>query len=115
MKEVLFMKKVKEQYEYITSKREKIIEEINKLEENEIVKRYFELCSESEDLEYKQKDLYKKMKNKEYASCKHIWVTTLREYNRHRRHPSDYYGCIKCGLNERVIYLMELFNKNLLN
>lgn len=103
------MKKIKEQYEYIASKREKIIEEINRLEENEAVMRYFELCSENEDLEYKQKELYKKMKYKEYSSCNHLWITILQEYNVLRHHPSYYYGCIKCGLNEKVLYLMHTY------
>lgn len=103
------MEDLKFRYDQIVSKRKRIIEEINRLEENETLRKYFELCGENEELEHEQKNIYKQLKTKEYSSCNHVWVTTLQEYNVLRHHPSYYYGCIKCGLNEKVLYLMHTY------
>lgn len=58
---------------------------------------------------YEQKNIYRQLKTKEYSSCNHVWVTTLQDYDRHEGRSYNYHGCIKCGLNKKVFYLMEKY------
>lgn len=105
------MEDLKATYEQVVLERKDIIDRINVLAEDETVKEYFSLCKQNDELASQQKDLYKKIKVKEYSSCNHIWVTILHDYDRAEGRSYNYHGCVKCGLNERVLYLMELYNK----
>ena len=40
-------------------------------------------------------------------NCNHIWVTTLKDYDSDEDELETYCGCIKCGLDRGVLYLME--------
>lgn len=97
------MSNLKKEYDEITKQRKKIIEEMKLLEENEIVKRYFELTKQNETLYDKQLILYKEMKNEEYESCKHILVYSKINYDRYEGRTSKSCGCIKCGLDNSVL------------
>ena len=48
------MKELKTQYELITSQRKELINQINILESDEKIKRYFELIKQSKELHVKQ-------------------------------------------------------------
>lgn len=97
------MTDLKKEYNEIIEQRRRIIEEIQPLEENEIVKKYFELKRQNEILYEKQLALYKKMKNEEYDSCEHILVYSEIEHDRYEGRTYKKCGCIKCGLNENVL------------
>ena len=101
---------IKEQYDKVFSERETIIKQISELENNNVVKKYLDLCSQKEQLTNQQKDLYEKMKFKEYSSCEHIWVNVFNfsGYDRTYR----YNGCIKCGLDQSVLWLREEYGSN---
>lgn len=101
---------LKEQYDQIVLEREGIIEQINVLAENEIVKKYFSLREQNNKLSEQQKDLYTRIKVGEYSSCNHIWVNTLCEYDGWEGRSYNYCGCVKCGLDRRVFHLMERYH-----
>ncbi len=97
------MEDLNEKYDQITEQREKIIAEMKKLEENEVLKRYFELKKENENLYDNQLDLFRKIKMEEYAACKHILVYSKIDYDRYEGRTYRRCGCIKCGLDNRVL------------
>ena len=105
------MKNFKDQYDKIVSERKELIEQINSLAGNETVKKYFELCDKNNKLEIQQKNIYKQMKAGEYSSCKHVWVNTSHEYDSWEGRSYNYYGCVKCGLDQRVFQLMEIYRR----
>ena len=106
------MENLKTKYDQIVLKREELIEQINVLAENEIVKKYFELCEQNNALANQQKELYKQIKVEEYSSCNHIWVNTLHNYDSWEGRSYNYCGCIKCGLDKRVFHLMERYDSS---
>lgn len=93
----------KEKYDEIAKKRNKIIEELNLLEENETVKRYLSLNQENTKLFNEQRVLYKDIKEEEYSSCKHILVYSKVNYDRYEGRSNRRCGCIKCGLDNSVL------------
>ena len=96
------MDNLKKEYKEIKEQRNKVIEEIKPLKENEIVKRYFELKKQNDALYEKQLDIYQKMKKEEYKGCNHILVYSEIEYDRYEGRKYRSCGCIKCGLDESV-------------
>ena len=104
------MGNLKEQYNQIILNRKGIIVRINELAENEAVKEYLDLCKQSDQLLSQQKQLYTQVKFEEYSSCNHIWVNTLHEYDSWEGRSYDYCGCVKCGLDRRVLQLMENYH-----
>ena len=96
------MEELKEKYESVVTKRKVVIEELNNLKENELVKRYIELLEQKSSLYIQQERLYVELKNKEYENCNHIWITSKidRDYMEGRSY--CYEGCIKCGLTTEV-------------
>lgn len=92
-------KKIK--YQKVVTKREKILDKIQQLKENEILKKYLELTEKNTALYYEQIALYKQIKYEEYKNCKHILVQSKIKQmeNTYIRR----YGCIKCGLDSSVI------------
>lgn len=104
------MKNLKTKYDQIVSERKGLIEQINVLAEDETVKKYFQLRSQNDELANQQRDLYKQIKVEEYSSCNHIWVNTLHDYDSYEGRSYNYCGCIKCGLDRRVFYLMESYH-----
>lgn len=101
------MNTLKEEYEKITIERKIVLDEIKELSENEIVKKYFDLCKKNNNLATEQMELYTDIKTDEFLNCNHIWVNTLKDYDSYEGRTETYCGCIKCGLDERVLYLME--------
>ncbi len=97
------MSNLEKDYEEITKQRQRIIEEMNNLEENEVIKRYFELRKQNESLYKKQVDMCKSMKLKNYKSCKHILVYSKIDYDRYEGRTYKSCGCIKCGLDNSVL------------
>lgn len=76
--------------------------------ENELVKKYLELCNENDSLKMQEEILYSRIKHYEYVSCNHIWIN-LTKYCGH-----TFNGCIKCGANSRILNLGDNFGlKNL--
>lgn len=105
------MKNLKEQYDEIVTERKKIIDQINFLVNDEKVKKYLELCNRNMDLKRLQKKIYKQVKVDEYSLCNHIFVNILCEYDMVEGRSNNYCGCIKCGLDQRVFSLMNLYGK----
>lgn len=99
------MNKIKEEYDELTEKMKKVIEEIVLLEESEIVKKYFELKKQNECLHNKQLGLYKAIKEAEYASCEHILIYSRLDYDIYEGRTYRSCGCIKCGLDDSVLEL----------
>ena len=97
--------KVKE--EEIEKERKNIIQELKRLRENKIIKRYFELSSKNDQLLTKQKNLIKEIKVNEYKNCKHILIMTKYEPDYVEGRSEKYYGCVKCGLNDEIYTKMQ--------
>lgn len=93
----------KAQYQQISSKRLAIRRELELLRNNEYVKKYFPLRKEEEKLEQEQEHLFVDLKNKEYATCSHIWIVSDIERDPYEGRSYRYSGCIKCGLEEIVM------------
>lgn len=104
------MEEIKKQYEEIVSERNKLTQEIEELKNNDIIKKYFNLCEKNNQLEKKEKDLYKQIKIGEYSSCDHIWVKAFPYYDSKDGRSYDYHGCIKCGLDQRVFHIKEQYS-----
>ncbi|HIR74629.1 TPA: hypothetical protein IAB95_03935 [Candidatus Ventrenecus avicola] len=68
--------------------------QIEMLELDKTVQQYIALKKEKDELEREQSILYRKIKLKEYDSCRHIIVYSFRD--RHKE-------CIKCGLRDDVL------------
>ena len=98
---------LKEQYEDVVKRREKLMEEISELSNDETVKKYFKLCQKNNVLISRENELYEQIKNEEYSHCNHIWVRLLKDYDSYEGRTDIYCGCMKCGLDEKVIYKME--------
>lgn len=73
------------------------------LEENDAVKKYFELKDQNESLYEKQLALYKEIKNEEYECCEHIVVYSKIDYDRFEGRTYRSCGCIKCGLDNSIL------------
>lgn len=101
------MNDLKKQYNQILFERKRLVEQIKDLEKNTKIKKYLKLCSQNDKLAIRQNDLYKQIKVDEYSLCNHIWVNTFHDYDSWEGRSYDYYGCIKCGLDESVFHLME--------
>ena len=59
----------------------------------------------NKELSNLQEKLYKQVKVEEYSSCNHIWVSALQDYDGFEGRSLNYYGCIKCGLDGRVLLM----------
>lgn len=101
------MGNLKKKYEDIVSKRKEIIDQIEILKNDEKIIKYFELCSKNQIYQDEQKQLYKEMKYEEYSTCNHIWVKTLHEHDSYESRSYDYFGCMKCGLDQRAFLSAE--------
>ena len=97
------MEDLKEKYKQVQAQRNSINTRINELKDNELLKEYFTLCKESKDLTKQQIALYKQIKAEEYSSCNHIWVIASQEVDNWEGRAHNYYGCIKCGLDKRLL------------
>ena len=96
------MSDLKRKYEELKNQREKTIEELNQLREDDRVKRYIELQSKNETLYNEQIALYQELKKEEYSSCNHILVYSEIDYDRYEGRSYKRCGCIKCGLDGSV-------------
>lgn len=94
------MENLKEQYSKVVDERKDVLRQIEELEKDENVKKYIELKGHNDKL---IKQLYIDMKNDEYSSCNHILVNTLHDYDSCEGRSYNYYGCIKCGLDSRIL------------
>lgn len=101
------MSTLKEQYDKISSEREKTTIQIDEMENSDVLKRYLDLCKLNKKLENQQKKIYQQMKFEEYLSCNHIWVVALKDYDSCEECSHIYHGCIKCGLDDKVLHLMD--------
>ncbi len=99
------MSDLKKKYDEVKEQREKIIEKLKPLEENEAVKKYFELRKKNENLYEKQLNLYQEIKKEEYKCCQHVLVYSEIEHDRYEGRTYRNCGCIKCGLDDRVLSL----------
>lgn len=94
-------------YEEIVKERKNVDDEIKALEENEIIKRYIELCKKSKQLISEARKAYKGMKHTQYLMCNHLWVTSRFENDSVECRTYNYFGCIKCGLDQSVFAKIE--------
>lgn len=97
------MSELKKEYEKIKEQRAVVIDELEQLKNNEIVRRYLKLKEENDNLYGKQLKLYDSIKREEYDECKHILVYSKIEYDRHEGRTYRNCGCIKCGLDDSVL------------
>ena len=103
-----FLEEIKAEYERLNKEKSNVAKEMSKLKENEIVKQYLELQDKMISLDLKQKELSGTIKKKqEYETCDHIWVVTSRSYDSYEGRKYLYHGCVKCGLDQRVLEIAE--------
>lgn len=102
--DMMYMENLINQYNETLKEGITIDKEIKSLEENDVVKRYLELCRAREDNYSKNNKIYKKMLRKRYQTCNHALVESYcKNYGDYEGRSYHYYGCIKCGLDESVI------------
>ena len=103
MKNEQDINKQRKQYKNLLNERKKILDRINQLEQNDVVKEYNSLLEQNNEKYFQETELYKKIKTYEYENCDHVLVETYTDcesgYGGRTYH---YYGCIKCGCNEYV-------------
>lgn len=103
-----FLEEIKKEYERLNKEKNNIANEIRKLQENEFVKQHLELQDKMISLDLRQKELSGTVKKKqEYETCDHIWVVTSRSYDSYEGRKYLYHGCVKCGLDQRVLEIAE--------
>lgn len=98
----LNMEDLKSRHDKIVEERGAILEELKKLQENKVLKKYFELTEKNNELLYEQRKLIREIKINEYENCEHILVMTSYDYDNVEGRSEKFYGCIKCGLNQEV-------------
>lgn len=91
-----------DEYNRVSEELDLIHERTQKLEEDYRVKEYIKLKRDEKILLKEQKRLYKFMKYEEYEKCEHILVYTKISKD-HRGRTQKACGCIKCGLDDRVL------------
>ncbi len=91
------------QYTDLIKRKQQITKQLAVLKKDKKVQEYLDLCNLYSTLTKEEKTLSKKLKSQEYSTCNHICCCSLveRDYQEGRTH--RYYGCIKCGLNERIL------------
>jgi len=97
------MNTLKDEYEGIIEEQKKITAQLEELEKNEVVIKYRELSHRLVQIDKAREEAYKKMKYEEYSSCSHISVNTYIERDRMEGRVYIYRGCIKCGLDRRIL------------
>ena len=97
------MDSFKTQYEKAVSERERVMDRLQSLKQDDIVQIYLDLCEREVELQKQQKSLYREMKLDEYSDCDHIWVRIFEEYDSWEDRSYHSCGCIKCGLDQRVL------------
>ena len=97
------MSELKKEYDEIEKQRVLVVDELKRLENDELVKRYLELEKENHNLYDKQLRLYCSIKKEEYDECKHILVYSKIDYDRDEGRTYRSCGCIKCGLDNSVL------------
>ncbi len=94
----------KEAYNIAINELEIIEKEYNELKKDEKVRRYNQLKFRRDILIADKNDFYKRYKNEEYNNCKHLLITTYAKPSRlDKSKVVTYCGCLKCGLNEKVL------------
>lgn len=91
------------QYDEVAKQRSEIIKEMKELEETDILKKYFDLKKQNEELFSEQVMLYRNKKMDEYSACNHILVYSKIDYDRYEGRTYKSCGCIKCGLDNSVL------------
>ena len=102
-------------YREIVKERKSVDDEIKALEENENVKRYIELCKKRKQLIGTERKTYREMKNTQYLMCNHLWITSRFENDRVECRTYNYFGCIKCGLDQAVFAKVEFSDEEVLS
>ncbi len=95
------MQNLNEKYQSVLEQREKVLKEIQDMQQQEIIKKYLELQKQKDNLEDEYNQLYKEVKMEEYKSCQHILVTDTVAGSGFNY--QQYFGCIKCGLTSKVL------------
>lgn len=96
---------LEKEYLEIFNREEKNIKQLEELSKDEKIIKYLNLISENESLVIKKRELNKKIKFLTYDECNHIWVQVLVDRDFLKGRNIYYYGCIKCGLNEKSLFV----------
>lgn len=92
------------EYQDIVEERKDIIMELKQLEKDENVQKYIKLKEENEKLLEQQIVLDTNIRANVYKDCEHVFVTSRVVYNDYLNSRGLYRcGCIKCGLDQRVL------------
>ena len=95
------MDNIEYEYKSILKEENKLKNIENELIKNDIVAKYINLKNKEKSLSNRKYEIYKKMKFNEYSLCDHIFIIIYKTHdNKH-----NYYGCIKCKLNNLVSIL----------
>ena len=77
-----------------------INDKIDELKHDEKIKSYNYLSFKKDLLTSEIKDLYKE----KYSKCHHLFITTYLQSIKNDNKKINYAGCIKCGLNEKILF-----------
>lgn len=105
------MENKKDSYNEVGIKLQETDKELQALEQNSLVKKYIELNNTKKELLSQQKQLYKDLRLEQFSSCKHILVATFYENDSFEGRTYNYYGCIKCGLDQKIFSLLERYDR----
>lgn len=97
------MLETNEEYKKVTEEINENSKQIKLLKENKYVAKYIDLNIKNNNLISRQYDLYKRIRNDEFKSCRHMLIVSDVDDSKIDKEKNIYYGCIKCGLNENVL------------
>ena len=64
------------------------------------------------DREERRKRIYREVRYGEFSRCDHVWIVSKEDRDILSENTYQYCGCIKCGLNERVL---DCYDRDLLS
>ncbi len=99
------MQNLNEKCQSILEERDKVLKEIQSMQSMESTQKYLELQKKKGNLEEEYNQLYKEVKMEEYDSCEHILVIDAETTGYFDQNLHHCFGCIKCGLDTRVLDL----------
>ena len=106
------MKNLEGKYKKIEAEINELLNKMKALVGKEDSEEYLELKIQQKKLSEQLYAIYKEKRMKDFGSCRHIWVNALHDYDIAEGRSYNYYGCVKCGLDQRVFHLMEIYNNS---
>lgn len=99
------IEEMKERLENLKKEQSEVETELIQLRENELIKRYIELCNKESSITYKFKKMSLDIDTEIMKSCNHLFIIGHRDsyFDGHKSVTDTYPYCVKCGLDAKYI------------